>query len=61
MLKIEIIGVFDPKYSNINTENEFNNLNFFLSFDDLINEKPDWLIIATPHIIAPKLCKKAFA
>ena len=60
-LKIEIIGIFDPSYVGINPEKEFKNIKYFLSFNDLIDKKPDWLIIATPHDIAPKLCKKALS
>ncbi|HEY1760759.1 MAG TPA: Gfo/Idh/MocA family oxidoreductase [Bryobacteraceae bacterium] len=48
---VEICGVYDPYAANLQ--------NGFSDIDALLACNPDWVIVATPHDVAPQLCVRA--
>ncbi len=59
--RMEVVGIFDPSYPNVDSNKEFRNVKFLTSFEELLTKKPNWIIIATPHNVALPLCKKALS
>ncbi len=56
---VEITGIFDPYSKEIQALSEKYGVNVIGSFEKMIEEKPDWIFIATPHDTAVELTKKS--
>lgn len=56
---IEIIGIHDPYNKDLQILSEKYSVKAFQVFENLLNENPDWVFIATPHDIAVNLTKKS--
>jgi predicted dehydrogenase len=58
-LDVSICGVFDPYLKNIEEFQTKHNVKAYRSFNEIIELKPDWIFIATPHDTALELGKTA--
>ncbi|MFA5012367.1 MAG: Gfo/Idh/MocA family oxidoreductase [Ignavibacteria bacterium] len=56
---VEITGIFDPYSKEIQALSEEYGVNVTGSFEKMIEAKPDWIFIATPHDTAVELTKKS--
>lgn len=54
---INISGIFDPYSKEIKSLKEKYDVPVYNSFEDMLNDKPDWIFIATPHDTAVELTK----